>query len=166
MQTIDNKYKTIGLKPIGVIHSPFKEIGNMPIQPLNAEKIEGSIELYLEYSDGLNDLEGFSHITLIYFFHKVTETKLLVKPFMDDEIHGIFATRSPVRPNPIGISTVRLSGIDKNILYIEDVDILDGTPLLDIKPFFPQFDNRDIERTGWLTGKENIYQVKSDNRFK
>ena len=156
----------IVFKPIGIIHSPFKEVGNMPIQPLNGKCIKGTIELFPEFTGGLKDLEGFSHVILIYFFHMITEPKLLVKPFMDDEIHGIFATRAPVRPNPIGISTVNLICINKNILEIENIDILDGTPLLDIKPFYPQFDNRNVEHSGWLTSKENNYEIKSDERFK
>jgi tRNA-Thr(GGU) m(6)t(6)A37 methyltransferase TsaA len=156
----------IQFKQIGIIHSPLITIENMPIQPLNGEAIKATVELFPDYLVGLLDLEGFSHIILIYFFHKISEPKLLVKPFMDDQIHGIFATRSPVRPNPIGISTVRLKSVENNILYIENVDILDETPLLDIKPFFPQFDNRTAERIGWLAGKENIYNIKSDNRFK
>jgi len=158
-------FSRVELIPIGIIHTPFKETDNMPIQPFNGKNIKGSIELYPDYVDGLTDIEGFSHITLVYFFHRITETRLLVKPFMDNEFHGIFATRSPARPNAIGLSTVRLLSVENNILFIEDVDILDGTPLIDIKPFFPQFDNRELERIGWLDGKENIYQVKSDKRF-
>jgi tRNA-Thr(GGU) m(6)t(6)A37 methyltransferase TsaA len=111
-------------------------------------------------------LEGFSHIILVYHFHRIKNINLLVKPFMDDLIHGIFATRSPARPNTIGISTVHLININENILNIEDIDILDGTPLFDIKPFYPQFDNRNVENTGWLKGKENNFDVKSDERFK
>jgi len=158
-------FKQIIFNPIGFIHSPFNDIQDMPIQPSNGKGVKGTIELNKEYVEGLKDIEGFSHITLIYYLHKITEAKLLVKPFMDNELHGIFATRAPVRPNAIGISTVLLLKVENNILHIQDIDILDGTPLLDIKPFFPQFDNRNAERVGWLTNKENIYNVRSDERF-
>ena len=135
--------------PIGVLHSPFSKIENMPIQPLNGENIKGYVEIFPEYTVGLQDLDGFSHITLIYYFHKISDVRLMVKPFMDNEFHGVFATRSPARPNKIGISTVRLLGIENNTLQIENVDFLNGTPLLDIKPFYPAFDNRIAERVGW-----------------
>ena len=154
--------------PIGIIHSPFNDISNMPIQPLAAEKVMGWIELFPEFIDGLIDLEGFSHITLIYHLHKVDGHQLKVKPFMDDEEHGIFATRSPKRPNAIGLSTVKLITIEKNRLNIEMVDILNGTPLLDIKPFFSRFDNRFNTKSGWLKKLGDVSNDKliSDNRFR
>ena len=152
--------------PIGIIHSPFKDIVNVPIQPSGAIGIRGSIELCKQYAEGLKDIDGFSHIILIYHFHLSSKFSLKVIPFMDNTEHGIFATRAPSRPNPIGISTVRLINVDKNILQIEDVDIVDGTPLLDIKPFYPNFDNRTTDKIGWLSGKENLNEIRSDNRFK
>lgn len=158
--------KQICFKPIGIIHSPFTEVSGVPIQPLNAKGIKGTVELYPDFVEGLKDIEGFSHIILIYHFHLISKFSLKVVPFMDNEEHGIFATRSPARPNAIGISTVRLISVDKNILHIEDVDIIDRTPLLDIKPFYPKFDNRITDKVGWLKGKENLNDTRSDNRFK
>lgn len=158
----------IKINPIGIIHTPFKEIGEMPIQPLAASGIQGKIEMRPEFTEGLTDLDGFSHITLLYYFHKVKGFELKVKPFMDTEKHGIFATRSPKRPNSIGMSTVKLLKIEENILYIEMVDILDGTPLIDIKPFFSKFDNRTDTKSGWLDNQHdlNIENLRSDERFK
>ena len=158
--------KQICFKSIGIIHSPYTEISGVPIQPLNAIGIKGTIELNTVFTDGLKDIEGFSHIILVYVFHLTSKFSLQVIPFIDNKMHGIFATRSPSRPNAIGISTVRLINVDHNILHIEDDDIIDGTPLLDIKPFYPQFDNRTTDKIGWLAGKENIYGIKSDDRFK
>jgi len=153
-------------KPIGIIHSPFKEPKGVPIQPTAAIGIEGTVEIFSEYVEGLDDLEGFSHIILIYHFHLVKKTLLKVKPYMDNKLHGVFATRSPSRPNPIGISTVRLVKIDENILYIKDVDILDGTPLLDIKPYVPEFDVRVVDKIGWLEKNVNKLPIsKDDGRF-
>lgn len=158
----------ITFSPIGTIKTPFTSLENMPIQPIGAAGVKSSIELKSEFSDGLKDLEAFSHITLIYYLHEVKDYQLKVIPFMDTNEHGIFATRSPLRPNAIGISTVQLISIDKNILHIEGADILDGTPLLDIKPFFAQFDNRENVKSGWLdkTWKEGNNTLKSDGRFK
>lgn len=159
--------KSITIHPIGIIHTPFNDIKNMPIQPLAAENTHGYIELLPEYIAGLKDLQGFSHITLIYHFHKVEGAELRVIPFMDTEAHGIFATKSPKRPNAIGLSTVKLLSIVENIIHIEEVDMLNGTPLLDIKPFFPRYDNRDTEQIGWLEKNKDlpIEELKSDGRF-
>jgi tRNA (Thr-GGU) A37 N-methylase len=157
----------IKYKPIGIIHSPFKEVGGMPIQSSGAAGVKGTVDLFREYLPGLKDIEGFSHITLIYHFHLCKRCDLQVRPFLDDKIHGIFAIRSPARPNPIGISVVHLVEIEDNILQIEDVDMVDGTPLLDIKPYVPDFDCRAAERIGWLSNKSrNTARCKSDNRFK
>lgn len=160
-------HETICYNPIGMIKTPFTDIAKMPIQPSGAEDTEGIIELNPELSPGLLDLEGFSHLILIYHLHLAPKYKLSVVPFMDDKPHGIFATRAPARPNPIGISTVRLKKIEGNKIYIEGVDILNGTPLLDIKPFFSKFDNRLEARSGWLDNKkkEDIITIRSDNRF-
>ncbi|HEX7364037.1 MAG TPA: tRNA (N6-threonylcarbamoyladenosine(37)-N6)-methyltransferase TrmO [Dehalococcoidia bacterium] len=157
----------IRYKPIGIIHSPFKEVDGMPIQPSGALGIKGTVELFIEYSAGLKDIDGFSHIILVYHFHLSRGYALEARPFMEDETHGIFAVRAPARPNPIGISVVRLVRIEDNILHIEDVDIVDGTPLLDIKPYVPDFDWRQAERTGWLSDKsQRVRKHKSDIRFK
>ena len=141
------------VKPIGVIHSPFKSPGETPIQPSFAPGVKGTVELFGEYGEGLKDLEGFSHIELIYFFHRAGEvgtTALLRKPFLDAEAHGIFATRHPARPNPIGLSVVRLVSVTGNSLEVEGIDVLDGTPLLDIKPYVARFDVRLDTRSGWM----------------
>ncbi|RLF26964.1 MAG: tRNA (N6-threonylcarbamoyladenosine(37)-N6)-methyltransferase TrmO [Thermoplasmata archaeon] len=156
----------IKYKPIGIIHTPLKEPNGTPIQPTAGKNIAGSIKIFPEYVKGLQDLEGFSHIILIYHFHLSKKTLLKVKPYMDDKVHGVFSTRSPSRPNPIGISTVRLIKIEGNTLHIRDLDILDGTPLLDIKPYVPEFDVRDIDKIGWL--EKNVYKLsttKDDGRF-
>jgi len=157
----------IRYRPIGIIHSPFKEVSGMPIQPSGALGIKGTIEVFTEYSPGLKDIDGFSHIILIYHFHLSKGYALEVEPFLEDQIHGIFAVRAPARPNPIGISVVRLVGVNDNILQIEDVDVINGTPLLDIKPYVPDFDWREAKSTGWLSNKSlNARKHRSDNRFK
>jgi tRNA-Thr(GGU) m(6)t(6)A37 methyltransferase TsaA len=157
----------ITYNPIGVIHSPFKDIKGMPIQSKGAKGVAGTVEIKSEYADGLKDIEGFSHIILIYHFHLSRGYSLKVKPFLDDNLHGVFATRAPKRPNPIGISIVRLVKIEGCILYIEDVDILNGTPLLDIKPFVPEFDIREAIKIGWLSQKvRKVHKMRSDDRFK
>ena len=153
-------------KPIGVIHSPFKEPKGTPIQPAGARGIEGSVVVFPEYAPGIKDVDGFSHIILIYHFHLSRGAPLRVKPYMDSEDRGIFATRAQGRPNPLGISIVRLIGIDGNILHIQDVDIVDGTPLLDIKPYVAEFDVRGAEKIGWLEG--NLHKLSTstdDGRF-
>ncbi len=157
----------IRYRPIGIIHSPFKDIKGMPIQPTGARGIAGTVEIEPEYVNGLKDLEGFSHIFLIYHFHLAKVYSLEVIPFMDESPHGIFSTRAPARPNPIGISVVRLVRISGFILHIEDTDIADCTPLLDIKPYVPEFDARNVERTGWLSKKAGrAKKVKADERFR
>ena len=125
----------ITYSPIGIMHSPFKEPKGTPIQPNAAKDIEGMVEIFPEYQRGLKDINGFSHIVLIYHFHLSKNYSLEVKPYMDDNLHGLFATRAPARPNPIGLSVVRLIKVEKNKLYIKDIDVVDGTPLLDLKPF-------------------------------
>jgi tRNA-Thr(GGU) m(6)t(6)A37 methyltransferase TsaA len=153
-------------KPIGVIHSPFKEPKGTPIQPAGAKGISGTVEVFPEYAEGLKDIDGFSHIILICHFHLSRGWNLMVKPFMDNQLHGLFATRAPARPNPIGISIVRLVKVEGNILHIQDIDIINGTPLLDIKPYVPEFDMRDVEKIGWL--EKNLHKLsksKDDERF-
>jgi tRNA-Thr(GGU) m(6)t(6)A37 methyltransferase TsaA len=159
--------KKIEYAPIGIIHSPFKEPIGIPIQAAVAKDYKGTIEIFPEFEKGLKDLENFSHIFLIFHFHLSKKGKLLAKPYMDTKERGIFSIRGPSRPNPIGLSIVRLLKIEKNILYIQDVDIVDGTPLLDIKPYIPEFDNRDVQKIGWL--KKNIHKLpdtSDDGRFK
>jgi tRNA-Thr(GGU) m(6)t(6)A37 methyltransferase TsaA len=136
------------MHPIGVIHSPFTEKSETPIQSSRSQA-KGTVEVYPEYAEGLQDLEGLSHIFLLYFFHESSGFSLVIKPFLDDRLHGLFATRYPCRPNPIGLSIVRLLNRRDNILEIEGMDMLDGTPLLDIKPYVPEFDIRSDTHSGW-----------------
>lgn len=143
------KMKEYIVKPIGIIRSPHVESSQTPIQPVFAKGIPGTVEVFPEHVDGLMDLDKFSHIYLFYYFDRAKAIKLKVKPYLEDELRGIFATRAPQRPNKIGISVVKLLKIENNILFIEDVDILDGTPLLDIKPYIARFDTRDEVRSGW-----------------
>ncbi|HEY6570346.1 MAG TPA: tRNA (N6-threonylcarbamoyladenosine(37)-N6)-methyltransferase TrmO [Candidatus Limnocylindrales bacterium] len=156
----------VTFRPIGVIRTPFSDPAGMPVQAAGATGITGSIELDPAYAEGLADLDGFSHLTLLYYLHRVDAARLTVIPFLDDQPHGVFATRSPARPNPIGLSTVRLVGIEGTTIRIEDVDILDGTPLLDIKPYVPQLDDRADPRIGWYLGRvDRVGEVKADRRF-
>ncbi|KPA18543.1 Uncharacterized protein family UPF0066 domain protein [Candidatus Magnetomorum sp. HK-1] len=156
----------IEYKPIGLIHTPHKNLSGMPIQPSGARGIKGFVEIYHDFSEGIKDLEGFSHIILLYYFHKSKGFNLTVTPFLDKSPRGLFSTRAPRRPNAIGLSIVRLTGVKQSNLYIEDVDILDMTPLIDIKPYVPEFDYRPDSVTGWLEGcKKNSVNQKSDNRF-
>lgn len=158
--------KKIIYKPIGIIHSPFKEPKGTPIQSTAAKDIEGTIDIFPEYTDGLQDLDGFSHIILIYHFHLSKKAPLLIKPYMDSKPHGVFAIRAPSRPNPVGLSTVRLIGIEKNKILVRDIDIVDGTPLLDIKPYVPEFDTRKVVKTGWLEKNvRKLIKSKDDGRF-
>jgi len=136
------------MQPIGIIHSPFNKKQETPIQPVRSQSA-GSVEVYTEYVAGLQDLDGFSHIILVYAFHQSEGYSLLIKPFLDDREHGLFATRYPYRPNPIGISIVQLESLKNNILKVMGIDVLDGTPLLDIKPYVPDFDVRTGVHTGW-----------------
>ncbi|BCR06154.1 tRNA (N6-threonylcarbamoyladenosine(37)-N6)-methyltransferase TrmO [Desulfuromonas versatilis] len=153
-------------EPIGVVHSPFKTIEEMPIQPAGADAVAGTIEIRPDLVEGLRDLDGFSHLFVIYHFHQVRQTQLTVTPFLDTRPHGVFATRAPKRPNPIGLSVVRLAGIEGNLLHIENLDMLEGTPVLDIKPFVPEFDQPEQVRTGWLeAARGRVLNQKSDRRF-
>lgn len=157
----------IEFSPIGIIHTPFKTIENMPIQPTADNNTGGWVEIFNEYNEGLADLEGFSHLYLIFHLHKISGYKLKVIPFLDTVERGVFSTRSPARPNPVGLSLVKLISVTGNILKIQGIDILDGTPLIDIKPFVPFFEETEDIRTGWFTGKDKkIPGSKSDERFK
>ena len=157
----------IVLKPIGIIHSIFNEKEGVPIQPRYADSDNvGKVEVYPDYSDGLADLDGFSHVLLIYYLHKSSGHSLKTKPFLDDIERGVFATRAPRRPNPIGVSVVPLKKIKCNMLYVSHLDVLNGTPLLDIKPYVPLFDEYKDVRVGWLKGKILKDKHKaSDDRF-
>lgn len=159
----------ITLTSIGTINTPFKELENMPIQPYGAKDTKAKIILNEEYKEGLKDLDEFSHVYLIYYFHKIKEHKLSVIPFNDktNTKRGVFSTRTPVHPNKIGISKVRVESVKDNILTVQGIDILDGTPLLDIKPYIENFDlvYGDV-KFGWMkASKEEIENKKSDNRF-
>jgi len=159
--------EAVQYKPIGTIHSPFKDPKGMPIQPVGARGISGTVEIQPEYEDGLKDLDGFSHIILIYHFHLSDGYSLQVKPFLDDTPRGIFAIRAPRRPNPIGISVVRLERIEGTTLHISNVDIVDGTPLLDVKPCVPDFDCLEDVQIGWLAGRSTgAVNKKADERFR
>jgi tRNA-Thr(GGU) m(6)t(6)A37 methyltransferase TsaA len=156
----------IRYRPIGIIHSPFKGSRGVPIQPKAAKSVKGTVELFDEFKEGLADLDGFSHVILIYHFHLSEDYALKVKPFLDNIRRGLFATRAPRRPNPIGISVVQLDRIDGTTLHISNVDIVDGTPLLDIKPYVPEFEREIDVRVGWLTGKSRrAKDTFSDDRF-
>jgi tRNA-Thr(GGU) m(6)t(6)A37 methyltransferase TsaA len=157
---------TLVYRPIGVIHSPLKQPVGAPIQSVAARDVEGVIELFPQYAEGLRDIEGFSHLILIYHFHLSDKSSLIVRPYLDDETHGVFATRAPARPNPIGISVVRLARVDRTRLHVTGVDILDGTPLLDIKPYIPHFDAIETEKIGWLKDRiQMVEKTKDDGRF-
>ena len=156
----------IRFKPIGVIQSPFQDPVGVPIQPRAAAGVKGKIVLDPIYKEGLKDLDGFSHIILLFYFHRSGEGDLLVRPYLDDQKRGVFATRAPRRPNGIGISVVKLLRIQDNILEVENLDILDGTPLLDIKPYIPDFDDHGDVRVGWIDKhRDRIPGKQADDRF-
>lgn len=153
-------------QPIGVIRSSFHELAGMPIQPTSELAQPGFVEIYPEFLEGLKDLEGFSHIILLYHLHAVREQRLVVTPFLDSSPRGVFATRAPTRPNPIGLSVVQLRSVEESILRIGSMDILDGTPLLDVKPYVPDFNPQESVRLGWLADApgQGLHQ-SSDDRF-
>ncbi len=158
----------IELETIGTIITPFKKPEGMPIQPTGAKGVKGEIHLKEKYVEGLKDIEGFSHLNIIYYLHLTNGNALTVKPFLDNKPHGVFATRSPKRPNNIGLSTVKLDSIKDNILYISNIDVVSGTPLLDIKPYVPQLYEDTIEdlKIGWFETKyNNAKNKKADTRF-
>lgn len=156
----------IRYQPIGTIHSPFPDVQGMPIQAAFTQGVEGTVVLDEDYADGLDGLDSFSHVILIYHFHLSEGYQLRVRPFLGEEMHGVFATRGPRRPNAIGISVVRLDRVEGRKLHVSGLDIVDGTPVLDIKPYVPQFDDRGDARIGWL--EEWIHAARSrkaDDRF-
>lgn len=154
------------MKSIGVIHTPFRRLEDMPIQPKGGAAVTGTVIVAQTYLEGLADLDGFSHIYLIYQFHQARRMQLTVVPFLDSEPRGVFATRSPLRPNHIGLSIVELVAVTGNRLTVRGVDILDGTPLLDIKPYVKAFDEVGECRSGWMRADAaTISQKRSDDRF-
>ena len=154
-------------RPIGIMRTPFLDAEGTPIQATAAVGVSGRIELDAEFLEGLADVDGFSHLILVYHLHRVGAARLTVTPFLDDRPHGIFATRSPARPNPIGLSTVRLVAIAGSTLEVEDVDMVDGTPLLDIKPYVPAFDERHDVRVGWFAERlGGLPEARADDRFR
>jgi tRNA-Thr(GGU) m(6)t(6)A37 methyltransferase TsaA len=146
------KRHNLELKPIGIIHSPYKNAEKVPYRGYKSEEIS-QIEIFKEFEEGLEDIEGFSHIIVIYWFHKSRGYHLLVKTPWDDNLHGLFTTRSPHRPCPLGLTVVELLAREKNILKVRRLDAIDGTPLLDIKPYVPSIDERAVVKSGWLEGK-------------
>ena len=158
--------ETFSFKPIGIIFTPYQDPQGTPIQAAASLGVQGRIQIFSEYQEGLQDVEGFSHLILIYVFHLCRDYSLKVRPFLDDVKRGVFATRAPARPNPIGLSVVRLKRVEEGTLYISDVDMLDGTPLLDLKPYVPEFDHRAGARIGWLRKNlDKLKNAKDDGRF-
>lgn len=157
---------SITITPIGIIQTPFNDLKGMPIQPSGAADVQGTIIINREYEQGLSDLEGFSHIILLYHFHQSQGYNLMVTPFMDDQKRGLFSTRAPKRPNPIGLSIVQLIKREKNKISIKGIDVLNGTPLIDIKPYVPGFDAKEVTKLGWLDKNyKKSESLKSDDRF-
>jgi tRNA-Thr(GGU) m(6)t(6)A37 methyltransferase TsaA len=146
------KRYSLELNPIGIIHSPYKDRGEAPYQGYKSERIS-QIEVFKQFEEGLQDIEGFSHIIVIYWFHKSQGYHLLVKTPWEDVLHGLFTTRSPHRPCPLGLTVAELVAREKNILKVKGLDAIDGTPLLDIKPYIPGVDERSAVKAGWLEGK-------------
>lgn len=154
------------LKQIGIIHSPFKQAEGTPLQPWCAVGTEGYVEVFDPYVEGLRDLEGFQRIWVLFWCHRASQARLTVIPYRDTAPHGVFATRAPARPNPIGLSTLRLLGVSDNLLHVGEIDILDNTPLLDIKPYVCQYDSYPAQYCGWLDGDRVIPGVfLADARF-
>ncbi len=155
----------ITFQPIGVINTPHKEPEGTPIQP-PVSAARGTVEVFPEFIEGLKDIDGFSHLALLFHCHRAGDFKLLVEPFMDDTPRGVFATRAPSRPNSIGLSVVKLVEVKNNKLVVEGVDMLDKTPLLDIKPHVPAMEDRENIKTGWLEENiKNMPEVTDDGRF-
>jgi tRNA (adenine37-N6)-methyltransferase len=157
---------TICYRPVGIVRSPFSRLEGMPLQAVAAPEVQGQIEVHPQFAPGLKDLDGFSHLHLVTHLHRGAPGGLEVVPYLDDTVRGIFATRSPRHPNPIGISVVRLLAVAGPVLEIAGLDLLDGTPVLDIKPYVPEFDAVAAERTGWLAdAAERVHRVRADQRF-
>jgi tRNA (adenine37-N6)-methyltransferase len=162
----EGPFQAISYQPVGIVRSPFRRLEGMPLQSVAAAEVRAQVEIRSELQAGLRDLDGFSHIHLITHLHRGAPGGLEVVPFLDDTARGIFATRSPRHPNPIGISVVRLLAVAGSNLEIAGVDLLDGTPVLDIKPYVPTFDTVAAERVGWLEqAAERVHRVRADRRF-
>jgi len=146
-------------KPIGMVHSPFKSPKDVPKDDAPLKAAKGSIEVAREYADGLKDIEGFSHIVVVFHFHLSKDRPLVVKPYWDNSLRGVFSTRSPSRPNPIGVSVVRLLRRESNILHLQGLDMVEGTPILDIKPYVPE-DRLRVTRMGWLEKAVKEHEAK------
>ena len=158
--------RAIRYNPIGVIHSTLNSPSGAPLQSVSAKHLKGTVEVLPRYMPGLKDITGFSHLILIYHFHLSRKMPLVVRPYLDKKVHGIFATRAPVRPNPIGISIVRLRKVRGRVIWVEDLDVVDGTPLLDIKPYVPEFDVRRAKSIGWYEqGISKLHETRADARF-
>jgi tRNA (adenine37-N6)-methyltransferase len=160
--------ETICFQPVGVVRSPFTTFEGMPLQSVAGREIRGQIEIHPQFTPGLKDLDGFSHLHLVTHLHRGAPGGLEVVPLLDDTVRGrgIFATRSPRHPNPIGLSVVRLLSVAGRVLEIAGIDLLDGTPVLDLKPYVPEFDSVAAERTGWLEqAAARVHRVRADARF-
>lgn len=158
---------TYTFQSIGLIHSPHKDLSKIPIQPVFCTDIEGTVVLNAEYADGLKNLQEFSHVYLFYYFNQSQKTYLHLKPYLSDQEQGIFATRAPHRPNKLGMSLVRLVRVEENILHVRDLDVLDGTPLLDIKPYIQRFDSRETVKSGWQDAvSDDVASVRGLRDFK
>lgn len=151
--------KSVVFQPIGVVRTPFKSPENMPVQPVGADSVTAQVIIDSDYEAGLQDIEGFSHIYLLYVFHLSRDVRLTVTPYLDTAEHGVFATRSPHRPNPVGLSLTRLLRREGNILHIAGIDVVDGTPVLDIKPYIPDLNARGDVRIGWLEGRTEQFET-------
>jgi tRNA-Thr(GGU) m(6)t(6)A37 methyltransferase TsaA len=158
---------TYTFEPIGILRTAYKSKSGVPIQGAFAPQSEGEAEIFSEYAAGLKDVEGFSHLILIYVFHQSRGFELVCRPYMEDNLHGVFAMRAPRRPNPIGVSVVRLVRRNGRVLHLAEMDMLDGTPLLDVKPFVPKFDHRTNVKVGWMerTFRDAKFRKISDDRF-
>lgn len=159
----------VSLRPVGVLRSPHKDVKGMPVQPVGARGVEGHVEVRPDLLEGLRDLDGFSHVILLYHLHRVSGYDLMARPFLDTCRRGVFATRSPRRPNAIGLSVLELAGVDveRGVVRVRNVDILDGSPVLDIKPYVPAFDSCPTCRIGWFEGRmEEAVTHRADGRFR
>ncbi|QGY39542.1 tRNA (N6-threonylcarbamoyladenosine(37)-N6)-methyltransferase TrmO [Pseudodesulfovibrio cashew] len=156
----------ITYKPIGYLHTPHKNVTGMPVQPSGAKGVHGTLTVLPEFREGLKDIDGFSYLIVLYHLHEICGQELTVTPFLDTNPHGIFATRSPKRPNSLGLSVMKLLEVENGVLLLDNVDVLDGTPVIDIKPYVPDFDVWPAERVGWFEGKSgNATTKRSDSRF-
>ena len=157
----------VSIKPIGKIYTHYKEKRGVPFQGVFDPESKGRVEIFKEFETGLADIEGFSHLIFLYLFDRAEGYDLVCRPYMEDKLHGVFATRAPKRPNQIGLSIVRLESREGRTLHVAEVDMLDGTPLLDIKPFVPAFDHRENARVGWMKGplRNPDKKTVSDDRF-